>query len=67
VVADALPEAIVMRVWARREGGEPAIDISLWLSRIGYLVAPEDVAAIVSRYRQQLDAQTRTVGGDPRQ
>jgi hypothetical protein len=55
VVADALPEVIVMRVWARREVGESCVDICLWLNRIGYQVRPDEVAVIASQYAQRQD------------
>ena len=62
LVADALPEVIAARVWERRQAGEPCVDISLWLARIGYRVGPDEVAVIAAQYAQQQEAATRTPG-----
>jgi hypothetical protein len=61
VVADALPEVIVARVWARRQVGESCVDVSLWLGRIGYQVRPDEVAVVASQYAQRREARRRMV------
>jgi hypothetical protein len=56
VLGDLLPEALMARVWERREAGHSAIDIALWLSRIGYLIRPDEVAVIASQYAQRRES-----------
>ena len=56
MLGDLLPEALMAQVWQRREAGQSAVDISLWLSRIGYLVRPDEVVVIASQYAQRREA-----------
>ena len=56
------------RVWERREAGESCVDISFWLSRIGYLIRPDEVAIIASQYAQRRETvTTRRDRGNDRQ
>jgi hypothetical protein len=63
VVTEPVPDVIAERVWARREVGEPCVDVSLWLGRIGYWVLPSEVDAIAAQHAQRRDADTRAGEG----
>jgi hypothetical protein len=55
-----VPESIAERVWARRELGEPCVDVSAWLDRIGYQVLPEEIDTIAALHTQRRDDHAST-------
>jgi hypothetical protein len=59
MIRDAVPEVIAAQVWARRQTGESRPAVSLWLSRLGYLVRADEVDVIASHYGQRRDATGR--------